>query len=109
MQSHRTASRGVPHQTIDQIEARAVEVKEAERDAMRRLAEALREIAVELPPESTLPIRLAKAAKTIDLFQLGSHPDVGLMDVPRLVDEWGVEACAELVASLRVAGLLRGC
>ena len=94
--------------TIDEIEARAAEVLEAERDGMRRLAEFLRELAVELPPESGLPLKLAKAAKTIELFERGSHPGIGTMDLFEVIEEWGVEACAELAAKLRAAGILRG-
>ena len=93
--------------TIQEIEARAAEVLEAERDAMRRLAEVLRELAVELPGESGLPLKLAKAAKTIDIFQSGAHPDLGLMDLPRIVDEWGVEAVAVLAQKLVEANIVR--
>jgi hypothetical protein len=93
--------------TIEEIEARAAEVLEADRDAMRRLAEFLRELAVELPAESSLPLNLAKAAKTIDLFQRGAHPELGLMDLPRIVDEWGVEAVAVLAQKLVEANIVR--
>lgn len=56
-------------QTIEQIEARAAEIVEAERTAMRELAAFLRNRAVELPVESKLPLRFAESAQTLDLFE----------------------------------------
>jgi hypothetical protein len=55
-------------QTIAQIEARAAEVREAERDALFDLAEFLRALAVELPVESKLPLKFAESAKALELF-----------------------------------------
>src|SRR4051794_26072319 len=55
-------------QTIEQIEARAAEINEVERCALRELAAFLRDRAVELPVESKLPLRFAESAKTLDLF-----------------------------------------
>src|SRR4051794_38449787 len=55
-------------QTIEQIEARAAAIDEAERDSLRRLAAFLRDLAVELPVESKLPLQCADAAKTLDQF-----------------------------------------
>lgn len=55
-------------QTIEQIEARLIEVRGADRDAMQQIANLLRELAVTLPVESKLPLRFAESAKTLDLF-----------------------------------------
>jgi hypothetical protein len=55
---------GAPR-TIEEIEQRAAEVHEAEREAFRRLAELMRELAVTLPAESSLPLHLAQNAKGI--------------------------------------------
>lgn len=93
-------------QTIEQLEARIVEVREADRDAMQQIAELLRELAVTLPAESKLPLRFAKAAKSIDAYTGG-----GILD-PADAD-WYVETVAreggadEEDAALR--GILRAC
>lgn len=53
-------------QTIEQIERRAVEVREAENEGLVALVHAMREIAVRLPVESRLPAILAERAKRIE-------------------------------------------
>jgi hypothetical protein len=87
-------------QTIDQIEAQAAAIEHAECAVMQDLAAWLRERAVELPVESKLPMRFAKAAKDIELFTGGSSamPEFAARrGVQRnLVDKWGHERCEEL-------------
>lgn len=61
-------------QTIDELEARAAEIAEAEREAVCQVAELLRELAVTLPVESELPMRFAKTARMIGDRRAG---DVG--------------------------------
>lgn len=93
-------------QTIEQIEARLVEVREADRDAMQRIADLLRELAVTLPIESKLPLRFAKAAKSIDAYTGGGILDPAGADwyVETVVREHGED---EEDAALR--GILRAC
>jgi SOS response regulatory protein OraA/RecX len=103
MQDHRIGSRDdahEPRQTIEQIEAHAAAVLEEERQALRALAACMRELAVRLPVESKLPVRMAKAARSADLFSGGDVAWVGLLDVERLVDEWGREQCERLLDTL---------
>lgn len=87
-------------QTIEQIEAQAAAIEHAECAVMQDLAAWLRERAVELPVESKLPMRFAKAANDIELFTGGSSsmPEFAARrGVQRnLVDEWGRERCEEL-------------
>ncbi len=90
--------------TIEEIEAQAERVTEAERDAMRRLAVFLREIAVELPAESKAPVRLAKVAKSIDLYTTGTEPALwSCCTVEEIVREYGVDAVDEYIAKLEQA------
>lgn len=90
-------------QTIEQIEARDAEVRTAERDAMSQLAELLRELAVELPPESRLPIRFAKTANYIDIFTTGPYHVMRTTDIDRLVNEWSLEEIEALIPKLESA------
>src|SRR5215217_8250307 len=62
------AENGNTTQTIEEIERRAADVLEQERQALRALVDCLREIAVRLPVESRLPLDLAKAAGTLELW-----------------------------------------
>jgi hypothetical protein len=90
-----------PRQTIEDIERQAEAIRQAEADTMARLAAFLRELAVALPPESKLPVRLAKAAKGADLFATDfPEPVHGLWDTEQLIREWGNEACEALLERL---------
>lgn len=85
-------------QTIDEIEARAAEIVEAERASLQRLAAFLRNEAVELPVESKMPLRLAKAAKTVSLFVDGSSQEAGIScGLDSLIRDLGDEHDARLV------------
>lgn len=53
-------------QTIEQIERRIVDVRDAENEALGVLVTVMREIAVRLPVESRLPLILAERAKSIE-------------------------------------------
>lgn len=53
-------------QTIEQIEARTIEIRDAENEALTVLVHVMREIAVRLPLESRLPMVLAERAKSIE-------------------------------------------
>ena len=92
-------------QTIDQIEARAAAIDRAERDALARLAAFLRDLAVELPVESKLPVEFAKSAKTLGLWRDGGRAAVGyrcaMADLVRDVnDENEARAADELLAAM---------
>jgi hypothetical protein len=89
-------------QTIDQIEARAAEITQAERDVMNDLAEWLRAAAVELPVESKLPVTFARVANDIELFtgRNATIPALGVHDVYRAVEDWGREQLREWVANI---------
>ncbi len=54
-----------PVRTIEDIERRAAEVLEAEKQALAAIAACLREVAVRLPPDSQMPLKLAKAAQAL--------------------------------------------
>ncbi len=87
--------------TIEEIEAQAERVTEAERDAMRRLAAFLRELAVELPAESKAPVRLAKVAKKLDIFIDGTEPASWCcLPVEQFVREYGADAVDDYIAKL---------
>lgn len=87
-------------QTIEEIEARAAEILQAERDVLADLAEWLRAAAVELPVESKLPIRMAKAANNADLFTRGDLAEFGVRDTEKLIDEWNRERCEMMFDAL---------
>src|SRR5215213_361732 len=79
--------------TIEDIERRAEEVEGAELEALHRIAELLRELAVELPRESKLPIAFAKTAKRIDQYVACTfHPSWAIGDFDRMVAEIGRDA-----------------
>lgn len=61
----RARARRQTTQTIKEIEARIVEVREAENEALLVLVQAMREIAVRLPVQSRLPMILARYATEI--------------------------------------------
>ncbi len=65
--------RRIEPRTIDEVEAQAASVHYAEREAMRRLAELLRELASEPSGQSRLPIYLVKAAPNVDMFLDGEY------------------------------------
>jgi len=68
--------------TIEDIEQRAAEIADAERDAVHTLAGCLRELAVLLPEGSTLAYDFAKMAKFADLMNTGREPGPALvMDI----------------------------
>jgi hypothetical protein len=58
-------------QTIEQIEAQAEAIRQAEADVMADLAAWLRDRAVELPVESKLPMQFALMANDLELFSGG--------------------------------------
>src|SRR4051794_20764239 len=87
----RTGDAG-PLQTIEAIEARAAEIVERERVAMLNIAAFFRETAVELPPESRMPVRLANAARTLDSFARGSEPALwGCLTFDKVVEAYSNE------------------
>lgn len=63
--------------TIDELEARAANIRAAEMAAMHALGEALRELAVGLPDGSKLAVAFAKQAQALEVFATGG-PDPGL-------------------------------
>jgi hypothetical protein len=81
-------------QTIEEIEARADAIKQAENEAMSALAAFLRDLAVTLPPESKLPVRFAEAAKSIDLF----GDAAAFWRVEQGIREWNADKVDELIA-----------
>jgi len=75
--TQRKRAAGAPARTFEEIEARAAEVRDAERQALKALIACIREIAVRLPADSRLPLDLAGMARVIGLWV--SAPDgIGL-------------------------------
>lgn len=98
------ASGDVRPRTIEDLEAQAAAVTEAEREAMRRLAAFLRELAIELPAESRIPVRMAKAAKNLDVFTNATEPGHwGCGTVDQIVQEYGIDAVDDYIAQLERA------
>src|SRR4051794_24880595 len=88
-------------QTIAQIEARAAEVAQHEREAVCRIADLLRELAVTLPAESKLPMRFAKTARSIDgrgACEVGNS--LAAYDVNSLAGECGREQERDAAAAM---------
>jgi hypothetical protein len=84
--------------TIADIERRAEEIKDAELDAIDRLIVFLRELAVELPSESKLPLIFAdKANKLSNITRYRWNPEWAKLDLDQLADEWGVDSVEEFV------------
>lgn len=99
----RARGAGAVTQTIDQIEARAAEIAEAERSALRDLAEWLRAVAVELPAESKLPLRFSESARTLDLWSTGGHATTGYWCAMDAM----VRDCAHEQEALGLLGVIR--
>jgi hypothetical protein len=89
-------------QTIEQIDAEAAAIRQAEEDVMVALAGYLRDLAVQLPVESKLPVVFAKTAKAIGLYtgRESEFPWLGFRDVSQMVEEYGRERCEDLYGSL---------
>jgi hypothetical protein len=78
--------------TIEDIERRAEEVEGAELEALHRVAELLRELAVELPHESKLPVSFANTAKRIEKYLTYTfHPSWAVRDLNTMVEDAGRE------------------
>jgi hypothetical protein len=88
---------GTPR-TIEEIEQRAALIHRSERDAFDRLAAFLRELAVELPPESRLPIRFAEAANRIT--QLHDTGALAARIMEREVQEYELDEVDAWIAEL---------
>lgn len=100
--SKRNTSRAddLPPRTIEDIERRAAEVRDAEREALRSLAAHVRELAVQLPPESRVPIRFANLARELDLFE--DHAEAAFAVLRQeVVNEVVREQVEDWVASLQ--------
>lgn len=99
---HAVSPPRVTTQTIAEIEAQAEAIRWAEETAMVDLAAWLRETAVTLPAESKLPIRFAKAAKTIEYYtgRRSDSPWLGFHDVHKTIEEYGREGCEVLFNGL---------
>lgn len=66
--------------TIEEIEARAAEIRQAEMDALAALVACMREIATHCPPEGRLGLRLAKSSQTMDLWaESDGRQDLGVI------------------------------
>jgi hypothetical protein len=83
----------------EEIEAHAEEIKRAEGEAMRKIAALMRDLAVELPHESKLPVRFADTANRIDRFAEFALHRYSLGDLNNIVDEWGPEEVRKHVAA----------
>lgn len=60
--------------TIEELEQRADELRDAEAAALNALGEGMRELAVLLPDGSRLAVDFARLARTLDLFATVSSP-----------------------------------
>jgi hypothetical protein len=92
-------------QTIEQIEAQAEAVRQAEEDVMVDLAAWLRAAAVELPVESKLPVKLAKTASNIDLYtgRGSAYPALGLWHVDEVINDRNRQEAEGLLERLAMA------
>jgi hypothetical protein len=97
-----TSERAAPVQTIEDIERRAEEIKDAELDTLARLAAFIRELAVELPPESRMPLIFAKTANDLDTYVTYRwNPAWSRRDLDRMADECGADTLEEFAAQLQ--------
>jgi hypothetical protein len=87
--------------TIDELEARAENMKALEAAAMCALGDAMRELAVSLPDGSKLAVDFAQQARELELFAGGSSPGLwGGEVMRRFVRDWLKEMQAGLDAPL---------
>lgn len=72
--------------TIEELERRSVEIAEAESEAVRRLIDAMRDIAVGLPEGSQLAVRLAKYARLMEPY-IGRYPQYATNEIHQIWKE----------------------
>jgi hypothetical protein len=91
--------------TIEQIEERSAQIRQAEVDAMREIAALMRDLAVKLPHESALPVKFAEAAKSIEMMSESAAAAtwIAYRSAERVVVEWDRETLENLIACARRA------